>query len=122
MIGVNQMNEKRDLIITKENFLIRIFKKIKSFFAKNKSSKENNIEEIPTNYNYQSKVNKRKEEFLNNIKIQEDSGIIYLKVKLENNEIRAIDLTDEQIDELQKIYDKEIMEKQNKINQLKGIA
>ena len=122
MIGVNQMNEKRDLIITKENFLIRIFKKIKSFFAKNKSSKENNIEEIPTNYNYQSKVNKRKEEFLNNIKIQEDSGIIYLKVKLENNEIRAIDLTDEQIDELQKIYDKEIMEKQNKIKQLKGIA
>lgn len=116
------MNEKRDLIITKENFFIRIFKKIKSFFAKNKSSKENNIEEIPTNYNYQSKVNKQKEKFLNNIKIQDDSGIIYLKVKLENNEIRAIDLTDEQIDELQKIYDREIIEKQNKINQLKGIA
>ena len=56
---------------------------------------------------------------MNSIKVQEDSGLIYLKMKLENNEIRAIDLTDEQIDKLQKIYDKEILEKQNKLNKLK---
>ncbi len=60
-----------------------------------------------------------KQKFLNSIKVQGDSEIIYLKMKLENNEIKATDLTDEQIAKLQKIYDREILEKQNKINRLK---
>lgn len=60
-----------------------------------------------------------KEKFLNSIKVQENSEIIYLKMKLENNEIKATDLTDEQIAKLQKIYGREILEKQNKINRLK---
>ena len=48
--------------------------------------------------------------------------MVCLKIKLENGEVKAIDLTDEQIDELQKIYDKEIEEKKNKIKKLKGVA
>lgn len=64
----------------------------------------------------------KRNEFFNSIKVQDDSAIIYLKIKLENNEIRAIDLTDGQIDQLQKVYNKEIFEKQNKIKRLKGIA
>lgn len=40
-----------------------------------------------------------------------------LKIKLDNGEIKAIDLTDEQIDKLQEIYDKEIEKKENEIKQ-----
>lgn len=36
----------------------------------------------------------KRNEFFNSIKVQDDSGMIYLKIKLENNEIRAIDLAD----------------------------
>ena len=63
----------------------------------------------------------QKNDFINNLKIEEDSsGIFYLKMKLENHEIRAIDLTNEQIDKLQEIFDKEILEKKNKIKRLKS--
>lgn len=115
------MNDNKSLIMIKENFFTRIINTIKKFFRRNKG--KNIIE----NTMIEEKIiddlrDNRKNEFFNSIKVQNDLGIIYLKIKLENNEIRAIDLTDEQIDQLQKIYDKEILEKQNKIKRLKGIA
>lgn len=64
----------------------------------------------------------RKRDFLDSIRVEGDSEMVYLKIKLENGEIKAIDLTDEQIDELQEIYDKEIEEKKNKIKKLKSVA
>ena len=73
-----------------------------------------------TNQNNLNDYNK-KNEFLNRIKVQVDSRSIYLKNKLDRGEIKAIDLTDEQIDELQKMYDKEITEKKRKIKRLKGL-
>lgn len=112
------MSDDKSIMLVKESFLKKIFNKIKKFFIKaNKETYEKTITEKT-----QLNNNDRKNNFLNNIKIQENSDIIYLKIKLENGEIRAIDLNDEQIDELQKIYDKEILEKQEKIRKLKAVA
>ena len=83
---------------------------------------ENSIEEESNTNNYNSETINKKKDFLNSIKIEENSEILYLKIKLENGEVKAIDLTDEQIDKLQEIYDKEIIEKQNKINKLKAVS
>ena len=93
----------------KEKFLKGILSKIK-----NSNINRNEEKDVACKENLNNNI-KSKKDFLNSIKVQEDSEIIYLKMKLENNEIRAIDLTDEQIAKLQKIYDKEILEKQNKI-------
>ena len=115
------MNDNKSLIVIKENFFTRIINKIKKIFRRNKG--KNIIENTMIEEKVMNDLrDNKKNEFFNSIKVQSDSGIIYLKIKLENNEIRAIDLTDEQIDQLQKIYDKEILEKQNKIKRLKGIA
>ena len=115
------MEKDKKLVKVNQSILKKILNKIKNFFVKN-----NKNEAEPTNFdnlnlekNYYKEEKDKKNKFLNDIKVQEDMGIISLKIKLENNEIKAIDLTDEQIDKLQKIYDKEILEKQNKINRLK---
>lgn len=113
------MDNNKCLITTKENFFKKILRNLKNLFKK-----EKNVEDTKKVYvnNYEFDIMNRKREFLDSVKIEENSEIVYLKIKLENGEIRAIDLTDEQIDELQKIYDKEIEEKKNKINRLKNVA
>ena len=111
------MIENKKQMIVKESFFTEIFNKIKRFFMK--TDKERYTTEEIISDDKVKDNEKTKSDFLNSIKVQEDSGLIYLKMKLENKEIRAIDLTDEQIDKLQKIYDKEILEKQNKLNKLK---
>ena len=116
------MDNNKSLIVVKESFFKKILNKLKSLFKKEEVVEEiKTQEEIDTN-NYKSETMSKKKEFLNSIKIEENSEIVYLKIKLENGEVKAIDLTDEQIDELQKIYDKEIEEKKNKIIKLKNIA
>ncbi len=116
------MNNDKFMIEAKESFFRKIFNKIKYFFRKNKDEKIDyeGLKEKTINDN-REELNK-KSEFLNGIKIQDDSELIYLKMKLENGEIRAIDLADEQIDALQKIYDEEIAIKKEKIRKLKGVA
>jgi len=114
------MEDKKDMIVFKESLFTRILNKIKRIFGINKE-----IEKVPEKIvqinDYKESSKTQKSDFINSLKVEEDSsGIIYLKMKLENHEIRAIDLTDEQIDELQEIYDKEIQEKKNKIKRLKS--
>lgn len=118
------MKENKSLAIVKENIFVKIFKKFKNIFIRNTIENNELSKNVNSDIVSNSKVNmnQQKNEFLRNIKIKEDTGIIYLKIKLENNEIRAIDLTDEQIDKLQQIYDKEIQQKQNKINKLKKVS
>lgn len=115
------MNEDKKLVKVSESFFKKFLEKIRNFFTKNNKDevKTTNFDKLNLDNNHEKEEKNKKNEFLNNIKVQEDMGIISLKIKLENNEIKAIDLTDEQIDKLQKIYDKEILEKQNKINRLK---
>lgn len=89
----------------KNNFFIRFIDKIKNFFYK---------EKFETNYQ-----NDLPSDFKENIKTNVDAQIIALKVQLENGEINALDLTDSQIDELQKIYNEEISIKQHLLDNLK---
>ena len=115
------MDEDKKLVKANESIFKKVLDKIRNFFTKNNKYEiqTTNIDKLNLSNNYDKEEENKKNVFLNNIKVQEDMGIISLKIKLENNEIKAIDLTDEQIDKLQKIYDKEILEKQNKINRMK---
>ena len=114
------MEDKKNMIVYKESLFIRIVNKLKRIFGINKEIENIPEKIVPTN-DYKERVERQKSNFINNLRVEEDSsGIIYLKMKLQNHEIRAIDLTDEQIDKLQKIYDNEIREKKEKIRQLQS--
>ena len=118
----DNMDSNKNLMVVKQSLFKKILNKIKSLLKKEEIAQEiKTQEEVDTN-NYKSETMSRKKDFLNSIKVEENSEMLYLKIKLENGEVNAIDLTDEQIDELQKIYDKEIQEKRNKIIKLKNIV
>ena len=118
----NNMNYSKNLMVVKESFFKKMLNKIKSLFKKEEFVEETQIQEKVNVTNYQSETMNRNRDFLDSIRVVGNSEMVYLKIKLENGEVKAIDLTDEQIDELQKIYDKEIEEKKNKILKLKNIA
>lgn len=114
------MEDKKDMIVFKESLFTRIVNKIKGIFGIKKDTRDIPEKIMPIN-DFKESSERQKYDFINKLKIEEDSsGIIYLKMKLENHEIRAIDLTDEQIDELQEIYDNEIREKKEKIKRLQS--
>lgn len=112
------MKENNSLIIKKESWIKNIINKIKKIFLKNEKNDmfvEKTIS-ITENENYEDY---RKEKFFKNLRVEIDIDIYALKIKLDNGEVKAIDLTDEQIDKLQQLYDKEINEKKQKIKILK---
>ena len=111
------MNDN-SMIEKKESFLKKIMNKIKSFFGITES---NSFTEEYVDKKIESDDNS-KDIFNDNLKVYVDTEIYVLKIKLENGEIKAIDLTDEQIDKLQKIYDEEIKEKKIKLEKLKQSA
>ena len=117
----NNMNDSKNLMVVKESFFKKMLNKIKSLFKKEEFVEETQIQEKVNVTNYQSETMNRNRDFLDSIRVVGNSEMVYLKIKLENGEVKAIDLTDEQIDELQKIYDKEIEEKKNKILKLKNV-
>ena len=107
------MDKGKDLIVVKESFFSKIVKKIKNIFRKEK------IEEYEAKCDLSVDLkNEKKQQFKDSIKAQDNSEILVLKRKLENGEINAIDLTDEQIDELQNIFDREIIEKKNRLKKV----
>lgn len=113
----------KDLILKKEGFFTKIINKIKCVLKK--ENKEDNIQKISQKEEtsikeYNSENDVKKDEFLDNMKVEINSELITLKMKLDSGEIKGVDLTDEQIDELQKLYDKEIEEKKIKIKKLKN--
>ena len=94
-----------------------IFYKIKAWFrklVKNKSIIENNVEEIE-----QTIKIKEKSTFIDSIKIESKDVILALQRKLENKEIEISSLTDSEIEEMIKLYEKQIEEKNNILNQYK---
>ena len=105
------MKESNSLIVMKQGLLEKIINKFRSLFHKKI------IEEVPIRE--KSKDMERKEKFMRSIKISIDTEISLLKLKLESGEIRAIELTDVQIEKLQKIYDEEILQKRKKLEKLK---
>ena len=117
------MSENKELIVKKEGFFSKIINKFKALFKKHDAQEIKSVDNKSViNEDNEEKNENKREEFFNNIKIEGNSDILSLKVKLENGEIKSIDLTDEQIDQLQSIYDKEIEEKKEKIKRLKSVA
>lgn len=115
------MKENNSLIIKKESWIKNIINKIKKVFFKNE--KKDILTEKTRNITIDEKSEHyRKETFFKNIKAEIDTSIYALKIKLDNGEIKAIDLTDEQINKLQQLYDKEINEKKQRIKVLKQSA
>lgn len=107
------------LVTKKESFFKKVLKKLKYMFFKNKNEsnlieKENNFLELDM-----EKKSTSRGQFRNNLKADIDFEVQTLKVKLDNGEIEAIDLTDEQIDKLQKIYDREVAEKKLRLQRLR---
>ena len=107
------------LVTKKESFFKKVLKKIKYMFFKNKYEsnlieKENNFLELDM-----EKKSASRGQFRNNLKADIDFEVQTLKVKIDNGEIEVIDLTDEQIDKLQKIYDREVAEKKLKLQRLR---
>lgn len=109
------MESNNFMIIKKENVFQKILKKLKTLFKKKE------IDVIVERPNI-STDSIEKEKFIDSLSVNVDFEIQSLKIKLDNGEIEAIDLTDEQIDKLQKIYDKEIAEKKLKLQNLKKSA
>lgn len=93
--------EKALLEVNKESMI----EKIKRFF--NKLFKKENIKK-----ENEAKTFIKKEEFIENIKKIEDDETILLKLqqKYRKGEIKAENLTEEQINLLCKLYDKQIVE------------
>ena len=102
-----------------------MFENKKSFFRKLNNKMKNffKVEPEISNEQVQEKsVKTTQNTFLDELKVQVDTEILTLKLKLDRGEIRAIDLTNEQIDKLQKIYDDEIKRKKLKLEKLKKSA
>lgn len=99
---MKENTQEKDLIEKNEN---SIFGKIKKFFKNIFSRKEVREEET---------VSKKEEnnEFKEYLKITEteETKLLELQTKYHNGEITEKDLTDEQIDELCLLYDKQIEE------------
>lgn len=106
------MKDNTSLILKKENIFKKIIRNIKNKLFKNKENIKKESIIVPKS------IEESKKEFISNIKVTIDTEINMLKIKLDNGEIKAIDLTDEQIDKLQEIYDKEIEKKKMKLNKL----
>ena len=103
--------DNNSIIVKEENFFKKMINKIKNAFSKNKEV--NNAQEEDNT------ENTKKKSFFGRLKADVDPEIYELKMKLDRGEAKAIELTDEQIEKLQVIYNKEIEEKMKKLDRLR---
>jgi hypothetical protein len=99
------MNNNK-LIEYKDNIFIRIFKFFRTLFSRKKVYATDSTEESVT-------YNKNKSNFFENIQFQENEDEIQLKklqLLYDNGEIDEDDLSEEEIDKLIKLYEKETEE------------
>lgn len=89
-----------------------IFYNIKEWFKK-LFNKDETIEDPIEENNKTEDMNKSV--FVDSIKVKSKDTILSLQRKLENKEIEISSLTDQELDEMIKIYEKQIEERQNKI-------
>lgn len=102
---MGENTQEKNLIEKKEN---SFFGKIKTFF-RNLFGKNNNENTVAETENNNAKENNDFKEY---IKMTEDeeTKLLELQRKYRNGEIKEDDLTDEQIDDLCDLYDKQIAE------------
>lgn len=109
---MKENTQEKNLIEKNEKSL---FRKIKNFF-RNLFNKKNNNEEVVCEETNTEKQNNNNE-FKEYIKMTEDevTKLLELQEKYHNREIDEKDLTEEQIDALCQLYDKQIAEIRNRI-------
>lgn len=102
---MKENTQEKNLIEKSEN---SILSKIKKFFRNIFNKKESRIKDAPSRDEKDS--TKQGNEFKENIKIVEDeeTKILDLQKRYRRGEIGANDLTEEQIDALSDLYDKQI--------------
>ena len=105
--------EKSLMIIEEKNIFSRIIHFLKNLFH----HKNDDIISIENTSDENSKESKN--EFLNTIKIVVDEELEKLKDKIEAGKIIIEDLTEEQIDRLQILYDKQIDNDKVRLDELK---
>ena len=118
---MKENTDEKSLLKVNEN---SIFYKIKQFFRNlfHKNDIADNIATVDVNSSITTDEDK-KNTFMENIKKIEDEETILLKLqkKYRNGEIKEEDLTDEQVNSLCKLYDKQIanLKKSNEIRKQK---
>ena len=116
---MKENTDEKSLIKVNEN---SIFYKIKQFFRNLFSRNESTVTNVPVTENDRPDKDK-KNTFMENIKKIEDEETILLKLQKQyrNGEIKEEDLTEEQINSLCKLYDKQIsnLRKSNEIRKQK---
>ena len=116
---MKENTDEKSLIRVNEN---SIFYKIKQFFKNLFSRNEFTVTDVPVTENDRQDENK-KNTFMENIKKIEDEETVLLKLqkKYRNGEIKEEDLTEEQVNSLCKLYDKQIsnLRKSNEIRKQK---
>lgn len=108
----DETSEKSLTVIKKQGMFSRFYQFLKNLIKKDNSKEENQNEEVIL------KVNQR-EDFLNTIRLADDSETKELMKKLENGEIEVQELTDEELDTMIEKYKKDIENKENKVAELK---
>ena len=116
---MKENTDEKSLIKINEN---NIFYKIKLFFKNLFSRNEPTVTDVPVTENNRLDED-NKNTFMENIKKIEDDETILLKLqkKYRNGELKEEDLTEEQVNSLCKLYDKQIsnLRKSNEIRKQK---
>ena len=118
---MKENTDEKSLVKINEN---SIFYKVKLFFKRlfHKDTFSENIDVVEQNIVVNS-VEDKKSKFMENIRIVEDESTILLKLqnRYRNGELKEEELTDEQLNSLCELYDKQIadLKKSNSIKKQK---
>ena len=118
---MKENTDEKSLVKINEN---SIFYKVKLFFKRlfHKDTFSENIDVVEQNIVVNS-VEDKKSKFMENIRIVEDESTILLKLqnRYRNGELKEEELTDEQLDSLCELYDKQIadLKKSNAVKKQK---
>lgn len=91
---------KEGLLEKIKNYFLKIFRKKERFENQNPDTVENEVS---------------KNEFIENIKVENKDMILMLQRKIKEKQIEISDLTDEQLDEMLELYKSQIEEKKIKL-------
>lgn len=108
------MNENLPKVI-QEGFFTKIKNWVIKFFRKQKSI-ENPINEN-LNELHKEIDEFNKEDFVQNIKVENKDNILLLQRKIKEKQIEISDLTDQELDEMIELYKGQIEEKKQKLKQ-----
>ena len=101
---------------SKDNIFSKFINMIKRIFTFNKALPEANEDIQSINVNQEN----NKDVFKNDLKVdtfEESKVLLELQKKFQTNQIQLIDLTDQQLDDLSELYDRQIADLKKKIEE-----